>query len=193
MFNGVFKIVYFIQLLIAVVVRKYFEKKYLRQEVETQDKSKLEITLLLINGVGMTIPIVYVLSSWLDFANYTLPEWLGWLGVVFFFFAIWMLWRSHYDLGRNWTPVVAIRPEHKLITEGVFKYIRHPMYTAHLIWAVAQILILHNWIAGYSFIVVQIPFYFFRIWREEKMMRDQFGEEYIEYMNQTKRLIPGVL
>jgi protein-S-isoprenylcysteine O-methyltransferase Ste14 len=141
----------------------------------------------------MIVPIVYVLSSWLDFANYTLPDWIGWVGVVLFAFAIWLLWRSHHDLGRNWTPTVAMRYEPELITGGVYKYIRHPMYSAHLIWAIAQIIILHNWIAGYSFLIVQVPFYFIRIKNEEQMMIEQFGAAYKAYMEKTDRLIPKLI
>ena len=76
---------------------------------------------------------------------------------------------------------------------GVFKYIRHPMYTAHLVWAIAQIMILHNWIAGYSFLIVQVPFYLVRIKNEEEMMIEQFGVAYKAYMEKTDRLIPKLI
>lgn len=193
MFNSIFKIIYFILLVIAIIIRKSYERKYIRLDVEIQKKSTIELVLLGLNGIGMIVPVVYVYSSWLDFANYTLPGWLGWAGVVLFAFAIWLLWRSHSDLGRNWTPTVAKRYDAELITNGVYKYIRHPMYTAHLIWAIAQILILHNWIAGYSFLIVQVPFYFIRIKNEERMMIEQFGISYKEYMIKTSRLIPKLI
>jgi protein-S-isoprenylcysteine O-methyltransferase Ste14 len=193
MFNSIFKIIYFIQLMIAIIIRKSYERKYIRLHVEIQKKSTIELALLGLNGIGMLVPVVYVFSSWLDFANYTLPDWLGWVGVVLFSFAIWLLWRSHRDLGRNWTPTVAKRYNAELITSGVYKHIRHPMYTAHLIWAIAQIMILHNWIAGYSFLIVQIPFYFIRIKNEEQMMIEQFGVAYKSYIKKTSRLIPKLI
>jgi protein-S-isoprenylcysteine O-methyltransferase Ste14 len=193
MFNSIFKIIYFIQLMIAIIIRKSYERKYIRLDVEVQKKSTIELALLGLNGIGMIIPVVYVFSSWMDFANYNLSVWLGWVGVVLFSFAILLLWRSHHDLGRNWTPTVAKRYNAELITSGVYKHIRHPMYTAHLIWAVAQIMILHNWIAGYSFLIVQVPFYFIRIKNEERMMIEQFGAAYKDYMKKTSRLIPKLL
>ena len=67
------------------------------------------------------------------------------------------------------------------------------MYSAHLIWAIAQIMILHNWIAGYSFLIVQIPFYLIRIKNEEAMMIEQFGDAYKTYMEETDRLIPKLI
>jgi protein-S-isoprenylcysteine O-methyltransferase Ste14 len=86
-----------------------------------------------------------------------------------------------------------MRYEPELIMGGVYRHIRHPMYSAHLIWAIAQIMILHNWIAGFSFIVVQIPFYFIRIKNEEQMMIEQFGAAYKSYMAKTYRLIPKLI
>ena len=193
MFNSIFKIIYFIEFVIALIIRKVYERKFIKLDVEIQKKSTIEMFFLLLNGVGMIVPIVYVFSSWLDFANYTLPSWLGWVGIFLFAFAIWLLWRSHHDLGRNWTPTVAMRYEPELITGGVYRYIRHPMYSAHLIWAIAQIIILQNWIAGYSFLIVQVPFCFIRIKNEEEMMIAQFGATYKAYMEKTDRLIPKLI
>ena len=193
MFNSVFKIVYFIELLVATTIRKIYTSDKKESGLKMQKKSPTEIIFLGLNGIGMLIPILYVFSTALDFANYSLPDWLGWTGIVFFALAILLLWRSHHDLGRNWTVTVALRNEHELITGGVYKYIRHPMYSAHLVWAIAQIMILHNWIAGYSFLIAQIPFYIVRIKNEEAMMMDQFGAAYKAYMEKTYRLIPKLL
>lgn len=190
MFNSLFKIVYFVEFLLISVVRKAGTAKYRELKTILDRKTLIDIVFLALNGIGMLIPIVYVFSSVLDFANYYLPNWIGWVGVILFGFAIWLLWRTHVDLGKNWTPILAIRDGHKLVTEGVFKYIRHPMYASHILWAIAQALILHNWIAGYSFLVFCVPQYLLRVNSEEDMMLEQFGEEYREYMQRTGRIIP---
>ena len=190
MFNSVFKIVYFIEFLLISVVRSTHTRKYRSLKTIVDRKTLLDMVLLGVVGIGMLIPLVYVFSSVLDFADYALPNWVGWLGAGLFGVAIWLLWRSHVDLGRNWTPTLGIRDEHTLVTEGVFKVIRHPMYAAHLLWAVAQILMLHNWIAGYSFLVVALPQYLLRVNNEEQMMVEQFGEVYEAYMQRTGRIIP---
>ena len=192
MFNTIFKIIYFIELLLATTVRKIYTSGKKSADVKIQKKSTLELIFLILNGIGMIIPILYVFSTVLDFADYALPDWLGWAGIVLFAFAIWLLWRSHHDLGRHWSVTVALQFEHELVTGGVYKYMRHPMYSAHLLWAIAQIMILHNWIAGYSFLIVQIPFYVIRIKNEEAMMLEQFGADYKAYMDKTGRLIPKI-
>ena len=192
MFNSLFKIVYFIEVLIAIVVRKIYTRKYIKLAVKTDRKTKTDILFLALNGIGMIIPIVYVFSSIFDFADYSAPKLIGWIGAVIFSFAICLLWRSHADLGKHFTYTLGIREDHQLITNGVFKYIRHPMYASHVCWAIAQIMLLHNWIAGYSFIVVLVPHTIFRVKSEEIMMIEQFGEIYKEYMKNTGRIMPRI-
>ena len=77
MFNSIFKIVYFVEFLIITFVRKYFTKKQHGTAMAKDKKTGLEIFYLVINGIGMIIPLVYVFSSKLDFANYYLPQWVG--------------------------------------------------------------------------------------------------------------------
>ena len=190
MFNSTFKIAYFILFLIATFVRKLFTSKNRKMNFVVEKKSTGDIILLIFDGIGMITPLIYVFSSCLDFANFNLPAWVGWLGIVLFIDAIIILYLSHANLGSNWSPVLGIKEKHTLITSGIYRYIRHPMYAAHLLWAVAQIMILHNWIAGFSFIVVMIPHYLLRVEKEESMMIEQFGNEYKDYMETSGRILP---
>lgn len=145
--------------------------------------------------LGMqVIPLIYVFSSWLDFADYDLSLGLslvlGYSGCVFFAGAIWLLWRSHVDLGRNFSPDLKIRKDHALVTGGIFRTLRHPMYSAHWLWALAQAMLLQNWMAGLGMLVTFWPLYSYRVSREEHMMCDHFGEEYRDYIGRTGRLFP---
>ncbi|AUS08952.1 hypothetical protein C1X05_08910 [Laceyella sacchari] len=115
---------------------------------------------------------------------------MGWAGVMVLVVAFWLFWCSHADLGRNWSYTLELRKGHQLITSGVYEYIRHPMYAAIWMWGVAQVLLLHNWIAGWSHLLSFSLLYFLRVPREEQMMLNQFGEEYQSYMNRTGRIIP---
>jgi len=87
-------------------------------------------------------------------------------GGALFLQAPWLLWRSHADLAESFSPGLQIREDHRLVTTGVRERVRHPMYAAHLLWAVAQLLLLQNWIAGLAFLVASIPLYVARIPRE---------------------------
>jgi len=189
-FSNPFKIVYFIGFIIITVVRKIFTARFRNENIAVDNKTALDITLLVLNGIGMIIPLIYVFSAKLEFTDYSRPEWIGWMGAVLFLFASWLLYRSHADLNRNWIPIVGLRPNHTLITTGIYKNIRHPMYSAHLIWAIAQAMILPNWIAGFSFLIVLTPHIFIRMGVEEKLLIKQFSDEYQDYMNRSGRLLP---
>jgi protein-S-isoprenylcysteine O-methyltransferase Ste14 len=190
MFNSIYKIIYFIELVLITSVRSVSTTRYRRLETREDLSSTLDTILLAVNGVGMIIPVFYVFSSWLDFADYSLHAWIRWIGVVLFAAASCILWLTHQAMGRNWTPTLGLREDHTLVKEGIFRYIRHPMYAAHLLWAIAQPLILANWIAGFSFLVPQIAQYWLRIGLEEQMMLSHFGEEYRDYMKMTGQLLP---
>jgi protein-S-isoprenylcysteine O-methyltransferase Ste14 len=192
MFNSIFKIIYFIELVLITAVRSIGTAKYKNLKTELDRSSTPDTILLALNGVGMLVPIFYVFSTWLDFADYSLPAWLSWIGVALFALAAVLLHLTHRAMGRSWTPTLGLREDHKLVTNGIFKYIRHPMYAAHILWAIAQPLILTNWIAGFSFLIPQILQYWFRVGDEEKMMLEGFGEEYKVYMGKTGRIIPRI-
>jgi protein-S-isoprenylcysteine O-methyltransferase Ste14 len=85
-----------------------------------------------------------------------------------------------------------VREQHKLVTDGLYHYVRHPMYTAFFMWAVAQALLLPNWIAGPAGLVGFGILFLFRVGREEAMMLESFGEQYRAYMVRTARLIPHI-
>ena len=185
-----FKIIYFTGLIIMFIFRLFYRWRSKTNQIVDSRKTALEI-LLFLAFVGMLVtPLIYVFTPLLSFADYQLPSWMGWAGVMVLVVAFWLFWRSHADLGRNWSYTLELRKGHQLITSGVYKYIRHPMYAAIWMWGVAQVLLLHNWIAGWSHLLSFSLLYFLRVPREEQMMLNQFGEEYQSYMNRTGRIIP---
>jgi protein-S-isoprenylcysteine O-methyltransferase Ste14 len=127
----------------------------------------------------------------LDFANYTLPNFAGWIGVLVFACALLVLWKAYHDLGQNWSPKIDIVQDQVLVTQGIYKLIRHPIYAGLWLWAIAQPLLLHNWIAGFAFPLCYTILYFVRMPREEVMLQDQFGQEYLDYMGSTGRVSPA--
>jgi protein-S-isoprenylcysteine O-methyltransferase Ste14 len=85
-------------------------------------KTTLEIFLLSLMSVEMLgIPLIYVFTPLLSFADYQLPSWAGWIGVVISVVALWLFWRSHADLGQNWSYTLELRKGHQLITSGVYR------------------------------------------------------------------------
>jgi protein-S-isoprenylcysteine O-methyltransferase Ste14 len=83
-----------------------------------------------------------------------------------------------------------VREDHQLITDGIYRKIRHPMYSAFWLWAVAQALLLPNGVAGFAGFVGFKILFFGRIAQEERMMLEAFGSRYHEFMARTYRVIP---
>ena len=191
MFGSIFEVIWLIGLIVGSVNRAIYARRPKKDEITVDSNTRVERLLLFLSSLGLIVlPLFYVFSPWLDFADYQLPFWAGWFGVAIFAFALWLLWRSHADLGRNFTPTIQLKEKHTLVTHGVFGYIRHPIYAAHGLWGIAQALLLQNWIAGLSMLVFFLPLYLARVPNEEKMMLEHFGEVYRVYMDQTGRLIP---
>lgn len=191
--QGVFQIIFFICFVTAIIIRLFYRLRTLGNRVVHSRITALEVFLLALSVVGMVIiPLLYLFTSRLDFADYLLPGWTGWLGTAVFVIGLWLLWLSHSALGQNWSSTLEVRENHRLVTGGIYKYVRHPMYAAIWLWGIAQILLLHNWIAGWSHLASFGLLYFLRVPREEKMMLDQFGEDYRVYMKKTARIIPRV-
>jgi len=189
--DNIFEVIFLVGFVVGSVIRKVYTAGCRGNKSVDKRKSVVDIILVSAAGVGMFLPLFYLFTPWLDFANYDLPGWLGWVGTVVFAGALFLLWRSHADLGRNFSAILQIRQEHSLVTNGVYRHIRHPMYAAHMLWAIAQGLLLENWLAGWIFIVSFIPTYLVRASKEEQMMLDNFGEEYREYISRTARIIPN--
>ena len=190
---SIFEIVFWGGVIAEMAIRAPISQKQRKEAKSERRISRQETTMLgLLFFAMFLLPLIYSATTWLDFANYSLPVWAGWLGVVLILLALLVFWRSHADLGLNWSPSLEIRTEHKLITNGIFGYIRHPMYTSQWIWVIAQPLLLQNWIAGFLNLLVFIAFYTLRVRAEEKMMLDTFGDEYREYMNKTGAIFPKV-
>ncbi len=188
--DNTFEVIFLAGFIAGSVIRKVYTFRARGSKTANKRKSVLDIVLISAGGVGLAAPLFYLFTSWLDFADYDLPGWLGWVGTAVFAGALLLLWRSHADLGRNWSATLKVREGHTLVTAGVYRYMRHPMYAAHWLWAIAQALLIENWLAGLALLVTFLPLCLIRIPREEEMMLENFGEQYRQYMNRTGRLIP---
>lgn len=152
-----------------------------------------ELVLLTISFSGLfLVPATYALTGAPTFADYPFRPVQAWLGTVVFAVSLWLFYLVHKELGENWSVTLEIRKRHALVTTGLYRRIRHPMYSAFWLWAIAQALLLPNWIAGPAGLVGFGTLFFFRIGREERMMIETFGDDYRAYMARTKRLIPGI-
>ena len=186
------KIIYVVGYWIAnFVIRAPHIRVHQRAPIRSNRKTRLDNSLFLTVGVGgFLVPLLYVFTPLLAFANYTIPLWIGVTGVALLALGDWVFWKSHRDLGRNWSPTLEMREGHRLVTEGIYRRIRHPMYLSIWLLVIAQAMILPNYVAGFSGLVPFALLYFQRVGKEEKMMGEEFGGEYEQYLRKTGRLVP---
>jgi protein-S-isoprenylcysteine O-methyltransferase Ste14 len=178
--------------LTMIAIRAPHGRRSRNVKVAKSRKTSLETGLLVLAWIGFFIPLIWIASPMLSFAEYRLG--LGPLvaGVMCFVIGLWLLYRSHADLGTNWSVTLEVREQHRLITQGIYRRIRHPMYFALVVYSLGQALVIPNWVAGPANLVAFTILFALRVHAEEQMMTDVFGDEYTTYAARTKRLVPGV-
>ena len=152
----------------------------------------LEIVLMTLVRIAFLLPLIWVATSFLAFADYRLRPVLFIVGALCLVLGLRLLARSHADLGMNWSATLEVRENHQLISQGLYRQVRHPMYLALLTYGLGQALVLPNWLAGPSYGVAIALLFALRLGPAERMMLEEFGTDYKAYIARTKRLVPGL-
>jgi protein-S-isoprenylcysteine O-methyltransferase Ste14 len=177
---------------VMVVIRAPHGSRSRGVKIARSGKGPREVALLTLAWTGFLVPLIWIVSPVFSFAEYSLRPWAFGAGVVCLVAGLWWFHRSHSDLGTYWSVTLELRENHRLITQGIYRYIRHPMYAALLLYSIGQALVLPNWVAGPSYLVAFGILCVLRIGAEERMMLEAFGDEYAAYMARTKRIAPGI-
>jgi protein-S-isoprenylcysteine O-methyltransferase Ste14 len=189
----VFKLLFLALWLAYILIRAPFDKKYKQQKTIIALHRRKEKFLLVMMGIGsFLIPLIWAFTPFLDRFSMGIPVWIRVVGVLVAIFSLFYFRRIHKELDINWSPTLEIRKDHQLIKTGPYKKIRHPMYAQIWLWIFAQFFIVSNFVAGFSGLLVWALLYFVRIPEEEKMMKENFGREYENYIKETGRVIPKV-
>ena len=188
------EVIWFAGLVAWYIIRHPFERRARKAQTIRSFFGGREWGLLAVAFVGLWIvPGVYALTGLPRVLDRPVVPSIAYLGVAVLCGALALFYRSPRDLGRNWSISLEIRSEHRLVRTGVYRLIRHPMYSSFFLLALAQLLLLPNWLAGASGLVGVGLLYTFRIRQEERMMLERFGADYRDYMASTKRLVPWSL
>jgi protein-S-isoprenylcysteine O-methyltransferase Ste14 len=79
----VFTAFYFVAIVIEKAIRAPLNQSRKKEKIRERRYTNQEKILLVLLSVAMFfVPILYAATDWLDFANYSLPPWVGWLGMV---------------------------------------------------------------------------------------------------------------
>ena len=144
----------------------------------------------------MALPVVlsffaYMLNPrWMAWSFVPMPIWVRWVGVGMGTICLPLLWWLFSSIGSNISETVLTKKEHKLVTSGPFRWVRHPLYSLAIMLFFSYGVIASNWwmmcftaIALLMIMTIVIP-------REEEALVAKFGEAYEEYRRSVGRLTP---
>jgi protein-S-isoprenylcysteine O-methyltransferase Ste14 len=186
-------IIWAVGLVAWFAIRLPYQRRSRKIRVADAQRTLSERLVLPAAAIGLSaIPALYLATGIFGFADYRFRPWMGWGGLVVEVLFLALFYASHRQLGRNWSVTLEIRDGHSLVTDGLYRYVRHPMYSSFWLWAAAQALLLPNWVAGLSGLVGVGVLYFGRVGAEEALMQKVFGDEYRTYAERTGRVIPRI-
>jgi protein-S-isoprenylcysteine O-methyltransferase Ste14 len=114
---------------------------------------------------------------------------LRWTGLVLAILGMGLIFWSGMALGKLYSPEVTLQKEHRLITDGPYRYIRHPRYLGGMILGIGLSLLFRSWI-GIVLTLVFVAIVLFRIKDEEALMSREFGLEWETYCRKSWRMVP---
>jgi protein-S-isoprenylcysteine O-methyltransferase Ste14 len=189
--------IWLLGIVVWFAIRYPFQRRARRLGVARSTGGPRDRAVLFIAALGQFIvPIgyaAYSLATGLPvIGDYAFHPLQGWLGIAALAGALVLFRVTHKQLGRNWSVTLETRTDHKLVADGVYAWVRHPMYSSFLLMAIAQALLLANWIVGAAGIVAFAVLFFSRVGREEALMVETFGQSYRDMMARTARIVPWV-
>lgn len=157
-----------------------------------KDKSSLSLLwIVIISSISLSIFVANIHFE--DFSlMITTQNWIIYLGLIVLFIGISTRFLIIKSLGKYFTVDVTIREGHQIKKDGIYSVLRHPSYSASLLTFLGLGLFLNNWVALFIAFIPPFLAFLYRIKIEEKALIEQFGQYYIDYKKQTKKLIPFI-
>jgi len=190
----IFRILAALILFTGAGISIYFRRKADRAAGERLSRSADGTPMMLVIRIfGLVLwlsPIVYLINpQWMAWSKIGLPEWARWFGFGFGIIVVGLIYWLFISIQGGITPVSATRKDHKLVTHGIYRWVRHPLYTVGSSLYISFGLMSDNWFIIFmgvgAFIVMAI-----RTPKEEANLIEKFGDEYREYMKKTGRFLP---
>ena len=193
-----FRIAFLVSYILLIVIRGYYTKKtpFARKSRKERfadirrEGLPSAIVFLGMFWIQMIVALFYVLDVQLiSWSYFILPLEVRVLGVILSAISILCVLWVHRTLAGSFSATLEVYEDHKLIIAGPYARVRHPLYSAHTLFNVGMVLISVNWIF-LLFLIIAIPFTYWRLSKEEVMLIEQFGDQYREFIKRTGRLFP---
>ena len=178
-----FLAIYLIWLISEVVLNRMLHSN-------ATDKQGADKNSLLIIWVIIVFAITLALFTTTSFAMPIGQDVIRYVGLGIIVLGILLRIWAVRTLGKFFTVDVTIRQDHQLIKNGVYKYFRHPSYTASLLTFIGFGMSLNNWYSLLIVVFAVIVVFTMRIRIEEKALTAQFGDQYLQYKKEAWGLLP---
>ena len=96
---------------------------------------------------------------------------------------------THMSMGENWSPQPEVKVQHQLVTRGVFRWARHPMYAVFLWASIGTLLATLNWLIAWC-VFGSVLVTFRRIETEERILMELYGSQWLAYRQRVRALGP---
>jgi len=192
--ENIFRILAALILFSGAGISIYFRSKADRNSggsISRNADGNLMMTVIRLVGLVLWLsPLVYLAHpAWMGWSKIGLPDWVRWLGVGIGSLCVLGIYWLFISIGSGITPTSATRKEHELVTSGIYRWVRHPLYTVGSSFIGAFGLMADNWfiimMAALAFIAMAI-----RTPKEEANLIAKFGDEYRNYMKTTGAFLP---
>jgi protein-S-isoprenylcysteine O-methyltransferase Ste14 len=123
--------------------------------------------------------------------NLSSLSWQNMLGLALYVIGLTIAIVAQYMLQRSYAPTLVIREDHQLVTHGIYRYTRHPVYLGVII-AIVGLPIFASSLYGLLIMFALIPIFLYRIKMEERLLTEEFGDAYQTYQETTSKLVPFI-
>ncbi len=117
---------------------------------------------------------------------------LRYFGLCMFIVFSWLQVYAYKSLGNNYAQDIVIMKDHKLITSGIYRFIRHPQYLSQIVSDLGAGLALLNYFIIPLVVLVEFPLFILRAINEDKLLEKHFREKFVSYKKRSGFFIPFI-
>jgi protein-S-isoprenylcysteine O-methyltransferase len=181
-------VVMYLTLLAAWIIGEIVVWRRSRGAVLPQDRGS-GLRFIIVYFVGQIAGIVSLADfRWATFGSSA----TAYAGLALMVVGLLLRWWAVISLGRFFTFNLKVEPEQRVVDTGPYRHIRHPSYTGALVLMIGIGICFGNTISVLAIFVPMAVILLMRIRTEESLLTMKLGDDYRKYMQQTKRLVPGI-
>jgi protein-S-isoprenylcysteine O-methyltransferase Ste14 len=192
--ESIFRWIFLFVFLSSIAISGYYRKRARRSGDVIPRRAEGAFVLLIRMGAALLVAASFLTYPFaparLAWSSLSLPTWLRWGAVAVALACLPAVWWVLVSIGENISETVLTKANHRLVTHGPYRWIRHPLYAVALVELLSLALIAGSW---YLLLLACAGILVFRIAvipKEEENLVRAFGNAYQEYKRHTGALLP---